>query len=576
MDIRWTIYVTAQQMKTWGSAPGELEQAIKFLQQESFHGAVLESYRGGWVTDRETMRTIRDRFTAAGLETLGGLMPVYGEDPESGLPFGVPAEGVESHMNTFCYSREETVLVLEKELRKMADLFDQVVIDDAFFTTCRCAQCREAKGNRPWGEFRRDLLSQVAARWYQAVHEENESCLLTVKFPQYYDRYALLGYDAARFAAQFDRVWQGTETRDPETLAYGYVEPYEGYFNLAWMRACAKEKCTCGWFDYLDCDAEQFARQALFTGLAAPRRILLFCYSDALLSGEKMKRLRDMRKHLETLAPWVTSPKGVSVIKPPNTDGAPDLFLFDFLGMMGIPCVPETVPCPDAPVSFITAHAARHPETPGAIQQALASGRRVGVTFAALRQLPVFTQELFGYTPAGIAPGRSQVAAFEMNGSEWPVTEPFFIPGDLAEPREGEVLVRALMSGCEHGRFRIPFLTRKDHPGGGMALVWNIGTFGHEAFPVVERVNVPQPRLFNGLPGPILSTLRNTLLEELGLFLDAPYGVCLFLFEQHALLVNGNKTPLAGRITFPGTPEKSFTLPPYAFQAIPLNSGDFI
>ena len=44
---------------------------------------------------------------------------------------------------------------------------------------------------------------------------------LIIKFPQWYDRFHLFGYDPPRMAEAFDKVWVGTEVRNPLTRRGG-------------------------------------------------------------------------------------------------------------------------------------------------------------------------------------------------------------------------------------------------------------------------------------------------------------------------------------------------------------------
>ncbi|MFH1268646.1 MAG: hypothetical protein ABIK89_23215, partial [Planctomycetota bacterium] len=321
-----TAYVTAQTVSGEFRRPRALSRAVDLLRRAWVGRVVLEGYRGGFVASDQALDAARDRFEYEGFDTLGGIMPVHGAE------FGKRSEGIETRLPTFCYTDEATIAALEHEIRRLARLFNEVVIDDAFLTSCRCGACEASRSGRDWGAFRRDLLSGVAASWVAAAREENPDVRLIVKFPQYYDRYHRFGYDADRFPAIFDAVWQGAETRDPATLAYGYVEPYEGYYNVAWMRACAGDRFEGAWFDSLDCDEQLFYEQAITTFLAAPKNVTLFCYSESLFGGGMMRRIAETLPALDALRTIAVNPTGVHVIHPPNSDAGRDHYLFDYLG----------------------------------------------------------------------------------------------------------------------------------------------------------------------------------------------------------------------------------------------------
>ena len=542
------MYVTAQTVRRQLHSPEARRQVADLLRSRGFDGVVIEGYRGGCVVPENELREVRDAFQAQGFDTLGGLMPVHGEG------FGISAEGNELRLPSFCYSSEETVAALENVIRTSARLFRRVVIDDAFLTACRCGRCAANRRGRSWAVFRRDLLVSVAERWIAAARETRPDARLIVKFPQYYDRYHEFGYDPVRFPRIFDAVWQGTETRNPDTPAYGHVEPYEAYVNWRWMRECAGDKLECAWFDYLDCDEQLFYEQAVTTHLCAPKDITVFCYSEALVRGSMVGRVADALPVLRGLRDAAQDPVGVHVIKPPNSDGGRDLFLFDYLGMLGVPCVPALAIDSTMRSIIVPAHAAAGPGMAEAVRAALLTGRQVIATFDALTRMDVPLLELFGYDPKGITPGVTRVERFELGGAKYDTGAPCYISGDLA-PVDAAVLAWATVSGCEAGLMRLPFITARTLATGGRAVVWNVGTFGADAFTIVERLNVPEPVPLLNLPKEVCDVLRAAATAPLGFTIKAPVRVATFLFRRHVVFVNYASVP--AEIEVKGLPWRS-------------------
>ncbi len=533
MEEVFTLYVTAQAVVSELQDDASRAKAIERFHRSGVRRVILEGYRGGLVVEEAMLAETRDFFEAEGFETLGGVMPVWGEG------FGKQGEGIEVRGPFFCYSDEATVAALEAVIRTLARVFGEVVVDDGFLTACRCSVCQEHCADGDWFGFRRDLLCAVAERWVRAAHEEKARCRVTVKFPQYYDRYQRFGYDAARFPAIFDAVWVGTETRDPTTHDYGYVEPYQGYFNARWMKACAGKKFEAAWFDYLDCDEQLFYDQGVTTFLGAPRDVTVFCYGEELFGGSKMARLSRSARLLARLRDIAVEPWGVHVYKPPNADGGRDLFIFDYLGMLGIPCVPVTQIEAGMRTVFVPEHGAREPETKDRIRDILALGGNVIVTFNTLHRMvnhPDFL-DMFGYDYSGVV--RTVVPAEQFGcGRERRVSErPVHLAGDLA-PYAASVRAWGCLTGVERGSMCVPLLTEKTYSSGGKALVWNIGTFGHDAFTVREQLNVPKKTDLFGLPKDLVNLLRSTATEALGITIEVPGQVASFLFEQHLVLVN--------------------------------------
>jgi hypothetical protein len=533
MENPLTAYVTAQAVVGDLREAEGRERAAGLLRRARVGRVVLESYRGGTVVDEEELAALRDWFQDQGIASMGGIMPVHGGD------FGKLGEGVEARQPWFCYSDETTVSALEGEIRKLSRLFDAVVIDDAFLTVCRCPHCDAARGGSDWGLFRRTLLGRVSERLMTAAHGEKANVQLIVKFPQYYDRYHLFGYDADRFPEIFDGVWQGTETRDPETHAFGYVEPYEAYFNMLWMRACAGTLLQSAWFDYLDCDEQNFYEQAVTTHLSRPGDLTLFCYGQELFGSSMIERVADSLPALERLSAVADAPEGVHVVKPANSDGGRDLFIFDYFGMMGIPCIPAKNITTAMRCVILPAHAAGSPEVLAAIPGLLTAGRTVIATFGALARMAGDPDllALFGYNPQSIAYGPVPVDAFSHDGAVVATGESVHMAGDLA-PNDATVLAWAQFTACERGGQQVPFITSKSYASGGRAIVWNIGTFGHDAFDIRERLNVPIPSELLQLPKEMLDLLRHTATAPLGFAITAPARVASFLFARHLVLVN--------------------------------------
>ncbi|MDX9974674.1 MAG: hypothetical protein RBU21_16940 [FCB group bacterium] len=553
------VYITVQSL-AGGISDADLER----LRGMGIGSVVLESYRGGLSLDEAALVAARDRFRAAGFETLGGLMPVAGEG------FGKKGEGAEVRLGFFCYSAEETVAALEGEIRKLSRVFDQVVIDDAFLTSCRCDGCEKVRAGRPWPEFRRDLLCGVAERWARAAHEEKAAVNFTVKFPQYYDRLHLFGYDAERFPRIFDSVWIGTETRNPETPRFGYTEPYQGYFNELWMRACAGDKFEGGWFDYLDCDDTLFYQQAMTTSLAGPRRVALFCFGAELF--ERMPKVVAAKDKLDLLAAMGGDVRGVHVIKPPNGDGGNDLFIYDYLGMMGIPCVPATRVEAGMRSVVVPTQAMADPKTPEAVARVLDAGGQVIVTHGALLRLAEHPEVLrrFGYRPMDVAALRTEVTGFDLAGQRLQAEAPFHIAGDLMPDAETQVPVSAVF-GTWTGNRLVPLVTVKPQASGGRAVVWNVETFGHDAYTLEEYLCVPVRVELMRLPAAVVTALRNVAIEPLGIRVDAPPRVGMYMSGDRVCFVNYRNEPAEVRTTGFGAAAERMTLEPSGFVQQPID-----
>jgi len=138
-----------------------------------------------------------------------------------------------------------------------AGLFDEIMIDDFWFTDCTCPQCDAARrlqtvnlSGRPstWRgkPGKTTVAADVAA--FAGAHsgsgqEGKPNVKVILKYPEWYDRLQERGYDVVRETADFDKIWVGTETRDRDQ---GGSVPYQAYFIMRWLGALGGRRLAAG------------------------------------------------------------------------------------------------------------------------------------------------------------------------------------------------------------------------------------------------------------------------------------------------------------------------------------------
>ncbi|HOX39486.1 MAG TPA: hypothetical protein PL033_16005 [Candidatus Brocadiia bacterium] len=535
-ELTFNAYITAGAIARELSTDNGLETAFRRLRAARVGKVVIEAYRGGEITPENRLRELRDAFRSSGFETSGGIMPVEGRG------FGRRSVGVETRCGFFCYTAQSTRTGVETEIRKLARVFDEVVIDDAFLTSCRCPECDAARAGRGWRKFRKDLMAEFSRILVAAVHEENPNAKLVLKLPQYYDRYQLFGYDPATQGRIFDGIWIGTETRAPDTFAYGFVEQYEPFFHVAWIRQCVGAKFQGAWFDYLDCDERVFFEQAITTALTNPRQNTYFCYGDSMFD-EKNGLAGCVAKAaslIEKLASVARHPAGLPVLRPADADGNGDLFIFDSLGMVGIPVLP-VLDLSDAPRNvMIPAHCACLPDLRRRIEAILENGGQVIMTLNALCEAVESDPALapiFGYTFSGIGRVSADATAVIVGSKRIELNSPIRLPGDL-QPSDAQTEAWAEVPCCEGGPILVPLISSRRHASGGAAIVWNIGTCVHNDFPINERLNVPLRADILRFPQSVLDIMQAQATLHMGCRIAVPPRVAAFPFRDCLVLVN--------------------------------------
>jgi hypothetical protein len=82
----------------------------------------------------------------------------------------------------------------------------------------------------------------------------------------------------------FDGIFTGTETRDPANSQWGHLQPYESYEIVRYLDNVSPGRNGGGWIDtYGDPDIDRYAEQLWDTMLAKVPEIVLFEYDDLLL-----------------------------------------------------------------------------------------------------------------------------------------------------------------------------------------------------------------------------------------------------------------------------------------------------
>jgi hypothetical protein len=55
-----------------------------------------------------------------------------------------------NRFETYCYTNPEHRKKLKEVVEYTARLFDEIILDDFFFTNCKCESCIQAKGEKSW------------------------------------------------------------------------------------------------------------------------------------------------------------------------------------------------------------------------------------------------------------------------------------------------------------------------------------------------------------------------------------------------------------------------------------------
>lgn len=510
--LRVSVYATAGGVENYLGDENLSRQAIQAMKALKVSRVFLEGRRGDEYVPPGRMREIADALRRQGFEVSGGIATVPGRT------FGVRQNG---GLNWLNYEAEKTRIDIAGFFRENAPLFDELIVDDFYCTADTSPESERARAERSWADYRQDLLVSLAEpMMLTPARAARPGVRVIVKYPQWYDRFHLFGYNPARLSPYFDAVWVGTEVRNPETPRMGYVQPTQGYINFRWIRAVAGEKVRGAWFDHIECTAQNFVDQAYQSVLASARELTLFHLGDLVASHPGDALLAQRLPELETLAVKLLGrePRGIACYKPPASDGDENLYLMDYVAMLGLPVVPVAEYPRRAPVAMLGVQAAKDPRLTEQVKGHLGAGATVIATPALLRRNRALA-EMAGVRVAPEArPAR--VAIVHAGGASIPLATAIEVDAGLSA-----AAATVLISGTGPTG-RLPLLSRR-----GRFFVWNIRTFSEEDFRQTgEWLLPPKPLGWMRLPDRVANELRRPLLEPLKLRFEAPARVALYDF----------------------------------------------
>jgi hypothetical protein len=504
-DLRLGSYATARQVEQLAVDEAFRERAWKAVERMGLTKLYLEVYRSGHVVSPEKLVQVRDWLVEQDIDVVGGIATVPGDD------VGVRQDGP---LGWFNWQNDKTQRDLARIVRDSAPLFDAFIVDDFLCTGDVSEESRRARGDRSWGEYRRALLSELARTVFvEPARQANPDITMIVKYPQWYDRFHLFGYDTVTFPQIFDRVWVGTETRGRDTQRFGFVQPYEGFVNYRWLADIAGDKIGGAWFDHGDCAEHDFIDQAYMSVLAGARELVLFNLGNLVAGHPDHEKMVTQFDRLADLAVFVRERPiaGTPAYKPPNSDPAGDMYLMDFLGMLGVPLAPVHEYPQGAPVVLLPAQAAADTRLFARMKQSWAEGGHLIVTTSLLFALP--EREKLA-TLLGIdATAASKPVAALANGTRIDLEAPVEVtprPGDIAFKHEDKdvLFLRTVKSG------------------GSSVTLLNTHTYSQADFDAVGEVLLcPRPLGLLSLDGPALAAVRAAFHSASSAGFDGPAGV---------------------------------------------------
>jgi hypothetical protein len=400
-----SVYTTAYSVRDMADQK-KLEESWNLIsRQVKIDKIYLETHRDNIVVEEKTLESVIQFFKTKGLKVAGGITYTVNE---------------RNNFETFCYSNPEHRKKVKEIAEYTARHFDEFILDDFFFTNCKCDLCIKAKGDMSWTDFRLKQMTEAARDLIiNPAKAINPKVKVIIKYPNWYEHFQGLGFNLETEPAIFDGIYTGTETRDP-VITDQHLQQYESYLIIRYFDNIAPGRNGGGWVDpgasfYMDRYAEQF----WLTLFAKAPEITMFDYGQIQLpvspglrgSWQGSQTSFDFDAMLKPIqsadgkaipatfarAAGITfeqvdkflgllgNPVGVKSYRPFHAIG--EDFLQNFLGMIGIPMdISSTFPT-EGKMILLTESAKFDPLLVQKIRTRLQSGKDVMITTGLLRAL---------------------------------------------------------------------------------------------------------------------------------------------------------------------------------------------
>jgi hypothetical protein len=400
-----SVYTTAYSVRDMADQK-KLEESWNLIsRQVKIDKIYLETHRDNIVVEEKTLESVIQFFKTKGLKVAGGITYTVNE---------------RNNFETFCYSNPEHRKKVKEIAEYTARHFDEFILDDFFFTNCKCDLCIKAKGDMSWTDFRLKQMTEAARDLIiNPAKAINPKVKVIIKYPNWYEHFQGLGFNLETEPAIFDGIYTGTETRDP-VITDQHLQQYESYLIIRYFDNIAPGRNGGGWVDpgasfYMDRYAEQF----WLTLFAKAREITMFDYGQIQLpvspglrgswQGNQtsfdfdamMKPIQSADgkaipatfaraagitfEQVDKFLGLLGNPVGVKSYRPFHAIG--EDFLQNFLGMIGIPMdISSTFPT-EGKMILLTESAKFDPLLVQKIRTRLQSGKDVMITTGLLRAL---------------------------------------------------------------------------------------------------------------------------------------------------------------------------------------------
>jgi hypothetical protein len=493
----------------------------------------LETHRDLLIVADATLEQAKKFFLDRGVEVGGGITYTINEA---------------NSYETFCYSNPEHRKKVQEIAEHTAKHFDDFILDDFFFTSCKSDIEIKAKGDKSWTQYRMDLLTEAGLNLViEPARKVNPKVKIIIKYPNWYDHFQGLGFSLSTGPQLFDGVWAGTETRDPSSAQH--LQNYLSYNIVRYFDNLRPGHNFGGWVDSggSHMGMDRYAEQLWLTFFAKAPEIALFAYNQLIgvrlnpeihrtpwqgqgTSFDYDEMMKPVNLNGQTVVPATIAraagytlekinafisklgkPIGIKSYKPFHSLG--DDFLQNYLGMIGLPMDMYSEFPTDQKVALLTEQAKYDADIITKIKTQLTKGNDIVITSGLLKAIPEKIADIVELRANKMA----LVNDFGMAGKadkDLLITQVLYHTNDAWE-------VVSAGRPLSNGVSGYPMLLRASYSKGNLYVMTIPDDFGN---------------LYD-LPTGVLNAFRQVLSKDLDIRIDAPAKVGLFLYDNGMFIV---------------------------------------
>jgi hypothetical protein len=453
-----------------------------------------------------------------------------------------------NRFETFVYSNPEHRKKLQEIVEFTARNFDEIIIDDFFFTSSKSDSDIAAKGNKTWTRYRLDLMADASRNILVGPAKKvNPRVKMVIKYPNWYDHFQYMGYNLEDEPRIFDGVYSGAETRDPVN-GNQHLQQYLGYDFFRYLSNIKPGANGGGWVDPGGFrDKERYGEELWLPLFAKAPEIMLFDFRQQLTpmrgvtaqtTGPKTitEYAGSVFQQVDSFVGKLGKPIGVKTYKPFHSSG--EDFLTDFLGMIGIPIeMTPTFPT-DAPTVLLTEDAKFDPAIVSKIRKQLTDGKKVVITSGLLKALQ--GKGIEQITEVECTDRRALVRDFPggRGGGGTHLDMDIVIPEIRYPTNDAWEIVTSATRGLGY-----PILLQSSYSKGTLYVLTIPDNFGD---------------LYN-LPATALTQIRNAVAGDLPVRLDGPSQIGMFVYDNQKFIAENFLAPGGKTLTARVLVDKKFT-----------------